>query len=87
MTSNIDRIVQQAYQLIDAQPDYKIPKLEQWKRQNDPGIKKVSACQGCGKPILHSTDKKPIKCKECRKKVSDLFRKRTKNKLFKETVI
>lgn len=76
MTTEVDRIVQQAYKLIDDQHDYKIPKLERWKRQNNFGIKKVSACKSCGKIILHLTDKNPDRCQKCREKISYLYKKR-----------
>jgi len=76
MALSIDQMVEQAYQMIDDQPNYTIPRLELWKKTHNLGIKKVSACQGCGTPILHATDKIPLRCTACRKKISDLFKKR-----------
>lgn len=87
MTSAIEKMVEQAYQLIDEQPDYTIPRLEQWKKTHHiKGGKVLSACQGCGTPILHAPDKHPLRCVPCRKKVSELFKKRT-GKFFKNPAI
>ena len=87
MASSIDQMVKQAYKLIDDQPDYSIPKLEQWKKTHQiKGGKVLSACIGCGTPIAHDPGKHPLRCIACRKKVSDLFKKRT-SKFFKNPAI
>ena len=77
MPSKIDKLVQEAYKTIDDLPDYKIPKIERWKKENEFGIEKVTACKSCGKQLLYVSDKKPVMCISCRKKISYLYRKRT----------
>jgi DNA-directed RNA polymerase subunit RPC12/RpoP len=72
MSPSIDEIVERAYKSLDSQSDFKIPKIEKWKKTNKTGYNKVSACKDCGSPILHAPDKHPTHCANCKKKVSDL---------------
>jgi hypothetical protein len=87
MAPSIDQLVEQAYKSIDAQSDYTLPRLEHWKKNNKHGIKKVSACHSCGKPILHATDKYPTRCEPCRKKVKELLKIRRSKSFCKNSVI
>lgn len=86
MAPTLDQIVEQAYKMIDAQPDYRIPKLETWRKANK-GINDISACQACGAPIKHEKGKHPARCPACRKKISDLFKLRKSKPHFKNPVI
>lgn len=83
--TNIDKIVEQAHRSIDQQSEYKIPKPEQWKKTNKTHGKKVSVCK-CGAIILHKHDKHPERCKDCRKKISNLFKLRMNKAKNKENL-
>lgn len=74
MSSTIDEIVKQAYKKINQSSEYKIPKIEQLKKQNL-GKKKVCVCISCGNSAFYA-DRKPARCEDCRKKISYLYRKR-----------
>jgi DNA-directed RNA polymerase subunit RPC12/RpoP len=88
MTPAIEKMIEQAYQLIDEQPDYTIPRLEQWKKTHQVKSGKVlSACIGCGTTIAHDPGKNTLRCVACRKKVSDLFKKRKNKNFCKNSVI
>ena len=87
MAPTLDQIVEQAYKLIDDQTDYKIPKLESWKKAQKIIGNGLSACQACGAPIPHAKDKHPMRCPACRKKVSELFRARKNKHFCKNSVI
>lgn len=85
MAPSIDQMVERAYKLIDDQTDYTIPKLEAWKKANKTGG--ISACQGCGAPIKHPKDKRPVRCPACRKKISDLVKIRKSKTFCKNSTI
>lgn len=80
MAPSVDQLVKQAYQMIDEQPDYTIPRLARWRKTHKIGAeKKICACIGCGTPIVHNQEKDILRCAPCREKLSGLWKKRKSN--------
>lgn len=84
---SVDEIVAQAYRAIDDQSDYKIPKLEKFKKSNNIN-KRVTACKDCGTALTYNfSDKVPVRCTDCKKRISDLYRKRKNKSFCKNSII